>query len=182
MDAAKDYGDSLTVSERKLVEDILALPHKIVQNHHVDGLAQLVLYDISHSGRFGFKKAAYFVDNPDFDCLHGIAGFSDGEFEPEEDVWVSPAKHIGSMNGLAFNKNVKAFRSNSFNRKKIDISDTSQICDLTGELGIEKPHAMGWQLKHGNHGIFVYEPREDVCIWRKSVLASIVALLGLCAL
>ncbi|MFC1854263.1 hypothetical protein ACFLY6_00130 [Candidatus Dependentiae bacterium] len=177
MDAVKDRGDILSASERGLVDGILALPHKIVQNHHVDGLAQLVLYDISNPGRFGLKKAAYLVDNPDFDCLHGIAGFHHGEFEaPPDDVWKNPVESAKTMNDLTFNKNVRSFKSCSLNRQK---SDHSKILS---EFEIENPSTIGWPMKYGNHGIFIYESRDDVCVWRKSVLASIVALLGLCAI
>ena len=55
--------------------NILKIPKKLLSAQHVDNVAEFVLHERSHENCFNLRRAAYFVDNPDFNCLKGIAGF-----------------------------------------------------------------------------------------------------------
>ena len=50
------------------------LPRKIVSLNGAENLTEFVLHDLCQSRCFNLPKAAYFVNNPDFNCIKGVAG------------------------------------------------------------------------------------------------------------
>ena len=63
------YLHELDTHEGKLVSRLLDLPNKILSHHDTHGIEQLILYELAHDNSFGFSKASYLIDNPDFNCL-----------------------------------------------------------------------------------------------------------------
>ena len=49
-------------------------------------MSEFVLHDICNPNCFNLQKAAFLVDNPDFDCLKGVAGFSADEAYQKHDL------------------------------------------------------------------------------------------------
>ena len=85
------------------------LPQKIVNLHGLENITEFVLHDLCHRSCFNLNKAAYFVDNPDFDCLKGIAGFHHDEVYPGEDIWFNPQAFSDHMESASFNKKFDSF-------------------------------------------------------------------------
>lgn len=167
--------------ERSLVDVITGLPRKILRNHDVNGLTQMVLHDLGHQGGFGFTKATFLVDNPDFDHLIGVAGYNHDECcLHKPDVWANPESFTTDMADAHFHRDVRAVLNSSIRRKDINMNDSHDIELLGKALGLNDAHYFSWDMKHGNHGFFLYEKHEGICVWRDGLLQNVGALLGLC--
>jgi len=165
------------------VHTLLGLPQKIMRHQQVHGLAQLVLHEFGHGEVFQFKKAVYLADNPDFDHLVGVAGFSSDECHlHERDVWSNPLEAIEQMDKSAFNREVRAFLRNSIKARGIDFHNKVEVDRLAHDMGMDQPHFLAWDLKHGNHGLLLFEYQEpsNLDVLRHKFLSSAVALLGFC--
>jgi len=164
-----------------LVDIITGLPRKILQNHHVDGLSNMVLHELGHEGGFGFEKATYLIDNPDFDRLIGVAGFDKEECHLHApDMWEDAELFSQSMKAAEFHNKIRSLLNNSFKRRDINLEDAKDVEELGHELGFSDPSYFTWQTKYDNHGLFMYEKNENICLWRHGILKNISALLSWC--
>ncbi len=176
---------STTLSEhdRGLIDVVTGLPHKILRYHTLDGLSQMVLHELGHDTGFGFDKATYLIDNPDFDHLLGVAGFDRQECAlHKKNIWEHPECFCKDMEGASFNANVRKVLNASFSRKDVDLNKAQDVQALGFELGIKDPHFFGWNMKHGNHGLFIFEKNDNICLWRHGLLKNMSALLSMCGL
>ena len=176
---------STTLSEhdRGLIDVVTGLPHKILRYHTLDGLAQMVLHELGHENGFGFDRATYLIDNPDFDHLVGVAGFDRQECAlHKKNIWEHPECFCEDMQSAAFNNNVRKIVNASFSRKEIDLNNAEDVKALGFELGIKSPHFFSWNMKHGNHGLFIFEKDAIACQWRQGLLKNMSALLSMCGL
>lgn len=164
----------------RLVDHLSKLPHKILQFHHLDSLLELILHELSGESGFRLKKAVYLVDNPDFDHLVGAAGFSaDDELPGDADMWNS----TDSFQGACFHQEVKKISRQSLKRKNDDFSNLSEdIKEIVDSVGIRNPQVFSWPMKHGNHGILIFEGEEELSAAHKNLLSNSVALLSLCGM
>lgn len=165
------------------VHSLLGLPQKIMRHQQVPGLAQLVLHELGHDNIFQFKRAVYLADNPDFDHLVGVAGFSGTDCHLHgEDVWGNPVHSSEMMDESAFNKQVRAFLRKSMKARGIDIHNKAEVDSLARDMGMEQPHFLAWDMKHGNHGLLLFEYQDPATldVVRHKLLVSAVALLGFC--
>jgi hypothetical protein len=157
-----------------LVNSISQVPHKILKNYNIESLSQMVLHELGHQGCFGFSKAAYLVDNPDFDHLVGMAGFCKNDCKyHKSDIWDSPSCFESDMRSANFNNEIKkiAMKCNSFDLK------------IMGKLaGMKNPEFFKWDMKHGNYGILMFEQDKALSPWKKSLLVNAAALLSLCGI
>jgi hypothetical protein len=163
-----------------LAEQLANLPKNILNNHESRNLASLVLHYLGHKDCFNFKKAAYFVDNPDFDHVLGVAGYANHEcsYHMADDIWNDPA----SYSEQAFNKNVTVKTTTSFKRKNIDIHSSQDIAKLAREVGIENPRIVELTVKHGNHGILLYEANQELSHEQAELLKNAAHFLGFCSI
>ena len=182
MSSRSDGGDFLLEDDRVLVDALLGLPHKIIKNQHVDGLAHLVMHEISKPERFGLQKSAFLVDNPDFDCLKGIAGYSHDSHAHLDDVWQNPDSFLNMLGGATFNDHIKGFESQSLKKNNRDMNVPDVAGEISEMIGIRNPSVILWDMKHDNHGLFIFEPPKNACIWRHALLSNVVAFLSLCAI
>jgi len=176
-------GNRKTCGDEQLqvVERISYLPHKILQNHHIHGLSQLILHELGHSNCFGLKRAVYLVDNPDFDHLIGAAGFCHKECEfHQPDLWKAPTSFAKDMKFAYFHNDMKKLVLPSLKRKDINLHDANEIKVLGQWTGMENPQSISWNMKHGNHGILIFEKDSDLSPWKQELLRNAVALLSLC--
>lgn len=167
--------------DQELLMMLLNLPNKILSHHEVHGLAQLILHDVSHDKHFGFKRASYLIDNPDFDCLRGVAGFVDDECKHhQEDLWINPHSFMHDMREAEFHNKLLKMASKSIRRNAQD-NHLDIIRDVALDLGMINPHVYAQDLRHGNHGILIVEEgikrldHDD-----HELLAHITAIMGLC--
>lgn len=167
--------------ERSLIDTIAGLPRKILRYHHLTGLSQLVMHELGHEGGFGLEKATYLIDNPDFDHLLGVAGFAKEECHlHENDIWHNPHDFCEHMREARFHNKVRSILNNSFKKRDINLHDAQDLVALGKEMGMKNPAFFEWDMKYDNHGIFLYDQDEKICVWRHGLLKNISALLSMC--
>jgi len=66
--------EELLKRQHDLFKNLSSLPRMILVCNGCENIFELLLHDLCHPTCFNLKKVAYFVDNPDFDCLQGVAG------------------------------------------------------------------------------------------------------------
>jgi len=151
------HGDT---AERKfrVLNSLSGLPQKMLVAHGCDNVAELVLHELANNGCFNFMRAAYLVDNPDFDCLKGVAGFAAQEsYQPDgTDAWQELENFSYHVQAAPFNQKVRGLIRPSFRRR--GASDKEVAGALAGELGMQEHAFHMWDMRNDNHGLLVYEP------------------------
>ena len=66
--------NSLNDKHIDILDKLCHLPRKILSLHGHDNITELILHELCNEQCFNLEKAAYFIDNPDFDCFKGVAG------------------------------------------------------------------------------------------------------------
>ncbi len=171
--------DGLESHEGQMITRLLDLPHKILSHHDTDGIEQLILYELAQEQSFGFDKASYLIDNPDFDCLKGVAGYDRSQCRLSvTNPWENPRASVLDLKNAQFNQQVLTLSQNSLCSRTPAV-DSDSIKELSGALGMRNPSFVTWKMKHGNHGILLFE-EGDKPHARRDLLQHFVALLGLC--
>lgn len=161
-----------------LLKCLASLPKKMLKMHGTENLTEFVLHDLCNHQCFDLSKAAYFVDNPDFDYLKGVAGFdSQDDFVPSDNLWDNPDQFSKHMSQCEFNQIVRKIEKPSF--KRANQKEEDLVEEVCIQLGIEDPIYYCWNLKNDNHGIFVFEKPEDYKIIEPNILEGL-CLLGFC--
>ncbi len=180
---APSYDAPMGSDDRTLVHRLTSLPRKILHHHEVEGLAELILHELGHESAFGLKRATYLVDNPDFDHLVGVAGFCKNECKfHQKDLWQDPHAFRKDMMQAPFRSLIKKLLKTSLHRREIDLEKSSDILELGKMMGMEKPHYLSWNLRHGNHGLFIFEKEKEIDEWQNNLLTNVASLLGLCSI
>ncbi|MCK4651021.1 hypothetical protein KAT08_02475 [Candidatus Babeliales bacterium] len=170
--------------DHRLTSYLSDLLHKVLRYHDVDGLPQMVLHEIGHKNGFGLKRATYLVDNPDFNHLLGVAGYCNKECcYHKDDLWKNPCSFVGDMKDAEYHNNVKSFLHDSLRKKEIDLKNPKDIKELGNDLGIDGPRFFSWNMKHGNHGLLIFEnPEKPLDEWKEKLFSNIAALLSFCGI
>ena len=144
----------------ELLSRLSLLPRKIIALHGQDSpcMAEMILHELCDGQCLNLKQAAYFVDNPDFDCLKGIAGFHHGDHKINH-VLESQERFMAHMPECQFNKRVRELSYASYKRAQQDEAEIAQ--ELARDLEIENACCAVWALKHDNHGILVYQANHE---------------------
>lgn len=160
---------------------LLTLPHKIVRFYDTDGLAPLVLHELGHNSSLGLTKAGYLIDNPDFDCLRGVAGYAQDECKHhKQDVWQEPHTFASDMQDAQFHKKLAQFSHHSFTRDKQNNIDEAVLRDIGTMLGMNNASWVMWKMKHGNNGVLLFEGNDMHHARQRNLLHNAAALLSLC--
>lgn len=170
MDISNRYGEVLKC--------FTCLPQKILSRHGIDNMTEFVLHTLCNEQCLDLSKAAYFVDNADFNCLKGVAGF-DGQnrYEKGLDLWEYPEEFTHHMKKCNFNNKVREICHPSAKKNSRDSQDL--MYDLAQVLAINDPVIYGWDNKHQNFGIVIFElPKKDKKI-DKDILQGL-SFLGFC--
>ena len=138
---------------RRITDSLRRLPRKMLLG--MDNVTEFVVHELCSNRCFDLEKAAYFIDNPDFNCLKGVAGFSRDEVFHEEDIWDSPDAFSKKMASSLFNKKVRTIASESCKRHGALQEDF--VRSAASELGFNDIGFCTWDMKHDNHGIFISE-------------------------
>jgi hypothetical protein len=141
----------LGVSARhhQVLSRLSLLPRKILALYGEGHVSEFVLHELCNKQCFDMLKAAYFVDNPDFDCLRGVAGYSQ-----EEHAMSLSDEFQNHLSGCGFNQKVQNISRRSYKRAQ---KPESAMRDIADELKISNPFYYSWSLKHDNHGVLIYE-------------------------
>lgn len=161
------------------IKKISGIPGKIVLLHGRENVTEFVLHDLAGKDCFNFSKAGYFVDNPDFDHLKGIVGYDDSQaFEQAGAIWHNPDLFTRHMQGAPFNKKVRNVLRQSPKRGCLEAQSIVDV--VAEELEMNKPQFFCWDMKHYNHGLFVFEPSSKHNDWEEEDLVNALHLLSLC--
>ncbi|KKQ49307.1 MAG: hypothetical protein US69_C0007G0056 [candidate division TM6 bacterium GW2011_GWF2_38_10] len=165
-----------------LLQKILQLPNKILRHHDVEDLSPMVLHDLGHDAHFSLQKAVYLVNNPDFDCLKGVAGFDHHECElHKHDVWDEPHCFCHDMKNADFHNKVKEFSQNKcVGNMCIDTHNPDDLLELAEKLGLKNPSFITWGMRHSNQGILLFEDHQPAVARKKELLVNAAPLLSLC--
>lgn len=159
----------------ELLKKLHNLPRQIAALHGTENIPAFVLHDLCHQTGFNFPKAAYLVDNPDFDCLKGIAGF-DSAAAYDKDIWQDPASFTDYINKSPFNQKVRTVSMKSLKRGQ---SSDEIMSTLAQQLDLKSPACYSWNLKHDNHGLLLVEKNASCDISEEDILNGI-HLLSFC--
>lgn len=138
----------------ELLDVLSHLPKKIMSLHGVEQTPEFVLHELCHVNGFGLDKAAFFVDNPDFNFLRGVAGFSSDSAFAKSNIWDEPAAFVEHMRSMSFNQKVRGQAHESFKRSG---DSQEMIRKIAKALDIKNPAHHLWHMKHDNFGLLLYE-------------------------
>lgn len=161
-----------------LLKTISSIPRKIVTLSGADNVSEFVLHELCNKDCFNLKKAAYFIDNPDFNCLKGIAGFCSLELDGNSIDWSSPTQFTQTMQASKFNTSVRSVLKDSY-KKKFG-KEKLIVDDLVSDLGFVDHSLCVWPLKHDNSGLLVYEKGDNDDGFVKDHLMDALFLLSFC--
>lgn len=180
----KTLTESLPVGDMQdleLMAHLFGLPHKILSHHDVDGLAPMILHELGHNNLLGINKAGYLIDNPDFNCLRGVAGFCSKECQHHsDDLWSNPHTFATDMQQAEFHQRCSTFNHHSPERTGDSQIDHDAMKEIGQKLGMQNPCCLTWKMKHGNNGILLFEAKDNHLSSHKDLLHNIVGLLSLC--
>jgi hypothetical protein len=165
----------------KSLDNLLGLPRKILHNHGVDGLAQIVLHELGHHDSFGINRASYLIDNPDFGCMRGVAGYANDEcVYHQSDIWNDPTVFARDMQKAKFHGDVAKFLYTNLKRTARNDIDEKAVNDVGHMLGMHNPLWLTWPMQHGNHGILLFEQRAQAPAHHRDIFNHFAPLLSLC--
>ncbi len=154
------------------------LPRKMVKVHGDDKVAAFVLYELCHKNCFDLERAAYFVDNPDFNCLKGVAGCARPELSVNNDIWQDADAFVSTIAQSPFHGTVSELSHPSI--KYGSRSETEAIAEIAHKLGIKSPSYCSWNMKHDNHGLLIYEKSLNLDETLDEHLVDGLSLLSFC--
>lgn len=164
--------------QHELLSLLSSLPQKILAHQGSDHIVELVLHDLCSRSGFNLPQAAYFVDNPDFDCLKGVVGLHTAEVCPLENPWKDPRILTNALATSPFNQRVRATTEPS-TFKKGKNRDTV-IRELAERIGIPDPAYCSWGMKHDNHGVLIFQKMANQTPDIDECLEKGASILGFC--
>ncbi|MCL5436621.1 MAG: hypothetical protein M1549_01935 [Candidatus Dependentiae bacterium] len=149
---------TMTARRYELISRLSRLPKQIISVRDADYLAELIFCELCGQNCFNLKKAAYFLDNPDFDCCRGIVGISADEFQsPGEELWADPLSISDRVRRSPFYQKVRALNHASAMKNNSDYV----LTEIAKMLGIEHPTFCICDARHENHAILISDERVD---------------------
>ncbi|MBP9765478.1 hypothetical protein KBD08_04040 [Candidatus Babeliales bacterium] len=142
--------------EKMLLHKLGSFPQNIATNHYLENLSEFVLHELCSQDLFNLPKAAYLVNNPDFKCLKGVAGYDDKHAFNAGVNWQKHKEFTSHMKQSPFNQKVRLMYDSALSKH-----DENEMYALADVLEIEHPVYHIWDMKHENQGIFIYEKPES---------------------
>ncbi len=165
--------------EYNVLRYLSCIPNKMIGLHDQENITEFVLHDLCCAQCFNLPKAAYFIDNPDFNCFKGVVGFSREEaYTDSAAIWNSPSAFTVHMRGAQFNNKVRQVLGPSL--KKSHVTDETVAQKLARDLGFSQVQAYSWNLKHDNHGLLLIEHGDVDLSLLESHLKNGLTLLSFC--
>ena len=164
-----------------LLWQLVTLPQKIVQLHGMPSLPELVLHELCHDNCFNIDRAAYLLDNPDFDWLKGVAGYTRDECQKHRsDLWQDPYTFDDDMSHAEYHQQVKKFSAKSLMRTADYSVNSETVKSLADSLGMHNPLCFSWGTKHDNHGLLILENPSHNRKEQEQLLQAVMSFLALC--
>ena len=80
-----------------------------------------------------------------------------------------------------YHHSIKKFLDVSLRKKDIDLHNSQDVKQLGKILGMDDPLFFCWHIKHGNHGLLIFEKGKALDLWHTHLLNNFAALLSMCA-
>jgi hypothetical protein len=163
--------------QNQVLHKLSRLPRLMTHIHGRDNISQFLLHELCSEPCFNLRKAAYFVDNPDFNCLRGIAGFSRDQAYPHQNaIWNDPEGFSTHMERSTFNNKVRSMSHQSINQA----NDKSLLHDLASNLELQQFSNCSWNMRHDNFGLLMYEKADPKDAVTDEYLLDGMSLLSFC--
>lgn len=167
----------------KILTQLSSLPCRMVTAHDRERLIEFVLHALCNADCFDMKKAAFFIDNPDFHCFQGIAGFEDEHAYASDHLadssahWDKPDEFCDHMQRSEFNKKVRSVQLPSL---AVTQGKERILEELATQLGLIHPAIYRFSLKHNNDGLVLAEHNEPLTDEVKEYVPRGMSLLAFC--
>lgn len=149
-----------TNKERELLSRLGNCSKNMAQHHHLENLSEFVLHDVCSADLFNIKKAAYLVNNPDFTCLKGVAGYHHQESFPKGHGWEHQDEFTSHMKQSNFNQKVRSVLNSSITLDGGRLQQDA-VHSLAEQFQINDPRFHIWSMKHDNQGLFIFEGTQE---------------------
>lgn len=171
--------ENITPRHIDIVNSLRQLPKKMICLQGHDNIVEFVLHELCNKRCFNIEKAAFFIDNPDFNFIKGIAGLSQHEIAQDlHDIWGDPIAFSEHMSQAEFNKKVRSFGCESHKRQGNNEQDLADY--IAKELNFQNYDFYTVDMKHDNHGFFMCEQKHDHDDTIKNIMKDSLYLLGFC--
>lgn len=165
--------------QNRILHKLSSLPKQILLFQEQQRLPEFILHEISCEDCLNLNKAAFLVDNPDFDCLKGIAGVSREElFSSGSSIWEDPHKFSVHMDSSEFNNKVRNHTQVSC--KRCETPDNEILSKVAEMLGMKTFNVCTWNMKHDNHGFLLYEKMDNDDTISDEYMSHGASILGFC--
>lgn len=166
--------------QNSVLSYLSGLPRRMLLVHGMDNITEFVLHDLCQERCFNLSKAAYFVDNPDFNCTKGVAGFSrDEKFGNSEAIWTTDQKTFSSyMKESLFNQKVRSLTRCSVKKGKDNHAELAKM--LAQDLGFKNYAFCSWSMRHDNEGFVLYEKAVETDTFVDDHIVNGLSLLSFC--
>jgi hypothetical protein len=171
--------DKLLERQHAMLSCLAGVPRKMLSLHDVHNLTEFVLHDLCHERCFNLNKAAFFVDNPDFNCTKGVAGFSREELPKDSEMCLNdPDAFSEYMKTSSFNRKVRSLMQCSLT----SLSDSHEEVakQLAQDLGLRNYAHCSWGMKHDNNGFVLYEKANMQDTFADDYMLNGLSLLSFC--
>jgi hypothetical protein len=167
--------------DRDVLVCLCSLPRKILSMYERENITECVLHELCKESCFNWDKAAYFINNPDFDCLKGVAGYSKAEsYVSEGSIWDNIDSFSVHMDSAPFNQLVRSVACKCCITCD-GITHSELLDEIARELRFTQYDVYSWDLKYGNQGILLYQSVTDACsVISDEYVYNGVCFLGLC--
>ena len=166
-----------TIKQYDVLQYLSCLPRKMLLLNGNQNMTEFVLHELCNKNCFNFSKAAYFVDNQDFNCMKGVAGWNKDECALSCDIWQNPQEFSSIMCQSPFNQKVKEFNAQSFKKES---SDQLIAQEIAKSLNMSSFGFCSLGIKHDNHGLLVFEPEQTADSADQDHIIAGLSLLGFC--
>jgi hypothetical protein len=166
--------------DAQIFDNLRRIPRKILQLHNHDNIAHFVLHELCSKNCFDIPKAAYFIDNPDFNCFKGIAGICQKETSHIKNPLDNPNHCDDEIIKSPFNQKVREFNYESRKNRGHSHEEMAEIIAKT--LDMKDYGFYFWDMKHDNHGLLVCEKNNQDTMEHLSneIVVDGLCLLGFC--
>lgn len=163
--------------QNRMLHHLAQLPRLMIHVHGRDNISEFILHELCSEPCFNLRKAAYFVDNPDFRMIRGVAGFSNDQAFKDSEIWQYPDRFSEHMQQADFNGKVRAIHVDN---PEISEDEQKFLQELARALGFSGCSSCSWKMRHDNHGILMYEKNDPADSLVEDHLVDGMSLLSFC--
>lgn len=172
--ANKNY----TKNDRELLNKLGNFSRNMTHHHYLENLSEFVLHDVCSVDLFNLPKAAYLVNNPDFTCLKGVAGYHHPESYSKGASWHNQKEFTSHMKNSDFNQKVRMIQGVSLPLQDQTLQSDS-LYALADQLNIDDPLYHVWRMKHDNQGVLIFQRPQDLDMAQEHLL-NFLYMLSFC--